>query len=86
MMPATFFQAVDKLNNKYRHYILISLALVFTACSKKAAEDEAAISATADVDPVLSALQQGLALIDREGIEAHLKYLADDAHDRDAGI
>jgi hypothetical protein len=79
MMPATFFQAVDKLNNKYRHYILISLALVFTACSKKAAEDEAAISATADVDPVLSALQQGLALIDREGIEAHLKYLADDA-------
>ena len=38
-------------------------------------------AADSDVQPadVISGLDQGLALINRDGIEAHLKYLADDA-------
>lgn len=66
------------MNNAYRHYVLLLLASVLAACTQDA-EEEGAESATVVAEPMLSALQQGLALIDRDGIEAHLKYLADDA-------
>jgi hypothetical protein len=49
--------------------------LVLSACSKEVPEE----ASTESVAPVLSSLEQGLALIDRDRIEAHLKYLADDA-------
>ena len=63
------------MNNNPRPYILILLALVLTACAKKPPEDIAAVAAESS----LSSLEQGLSLIERDGIEAHLKYLADDA-------
>ena len=64
-----------QLNNNPRPYILILLALVLTACAKKPPEDIAAVAAESS----LSSLEQGLSLIERDGIEAHLKYLAGDA-------
>ena len=64
-----------QLNNNPRPYILILLALVLTACAKKPPEDIAVVAAESS----LSSLEQGLSLIERDGIEAHLKYLADDA-------
>lgn len=78
-MPAIFFNKVARLNNKYKPYILIFLVFVLSSCSKEAAENVGAESATSESEAALSALEQGLALIDRDGIEAHLKYLADDA-------
>ncbi len=79
MMLANFSQAVAKLNNKYRHYVLLLLASVLAACSQEATEEEVLESATVAAEPAPGSLEQGLALIDRDGIEAHLKYLADDA-------
>ena len=79
MMPANFSQAVAKLNNKYRHYVLLLLASVLAACSQEATEEEVLESATVAAEPAPGSLEQGLALIDRDGIEAHLMYLADDA-------
>ncbi len=79
MMPANFSQAVAKLNNKYRHYVLLLLASVLAACSQEATEEEVLESATVAAEPAPSSLEQGLAVIDRDGIEAHLMYLADDA-------
>ena len=70
---------VAELDNKYRLYILIFLTFVLSACSKDAAEDSSAQSAPEIAQLPLSALEQGLAMIDRDGIEAHLRYLADDA-------
>ncbi|MDX1403446.1 MAG: M28 family metallopeptidase [Woeseiaceae bacterium] len=52
----------------------IAVCLI-AACSGEAPEQTAAIAPEA----TLSTLEQGLALIDRDGIEAHLIYLADDA-------
>ena len=68
-----------KLNNNLRTYILVLLVFVLAACSKEAAQEESVGSAAVDSEPVQSPLEQGLALIDRDGIETHLKYLADDA-------
>lgn len=79
MMPANFSQAVAKLNNKYRHYVLLLLASVLAACSQEATEEEVLESATVAAELAPSSLEQGLAVIDRDGIEAHLMYLADDA-------
>jgi hypothetical protein len=59
----------------YRLYILILLALALSACSKEAPEEASAESAA----PALGSLEQGLATINRDGIESHLKFLADDA-------
>ena len=78
MMPA-LFQAVAQLNNNLRPYILILLALVLTACAKKAPEEARADIAVVAAESSLNSLEQGLSLIERDGIEAHLKYLADDA-------
>ncbi len=55
------------VKNNLRHYALILLALVLAACAKETPEEV-----------MLSSLEQGLTLINRDGIEAHLKYLADD--------
>ena len=79
MMPANFSQAVAKLNIKYRHYDLLLLPFVLAACSQEATEEEVLESATVAAEPAPSSLEQGLALIERHGIEAHLMYLADDA-------
>lgn len=70
---------VAQLNNHLRPYILILLALVLTACAKKAPEEARADIAVVAAESSLSSLEQGLAMIERDGIEAHLKYLADDA-------
>ncbi len=67
------------MNNNLRPYILILLALVLTACAKKAPEEARADIAVVAAESSLSSLEQGLSLIERDGIEAHLKYLADDA-------
>ncbi len=67
------------MTDKNRSSSLIFLALVLSACSKEAAEDTTVQSVPVDSEPALSALEQGLALINRDGIEAHLRYLADDA-------
>ncbi len=67
------------MNNNLRLYILILLALVLTACAKKAPEEARADIAVVAAESSLSSLEQGLSLIERDGIEAHLKYLADDA-------
>jgi hypothetical protein len=64
------------MNNKYRLSVLILLVTVLSACSREAPEQAGAEPEPA---PVLSALEQGLSLIDRNGIEAHLQFLADDA-------
>lgn len=79
MMPAKFLKAVAKLNNKYGLCVVIFFTFVLSACSRETAEEEGVESATAAAEPMFSSLEQGLALIDRDGIEAHLKYLADDA-------
>ncbi|MHC4355371.1 MAG: hypothetical protein ACYS0H_21950, partial [Planctomycetota bacterium] len=63
------------MNNKNCAFVLIFLACAFSACSKQGPDDTGAGNAT----PALSSLEQSLALIDREKIEAHLKFLADDA-------
>ncbi len=68
-----------KLNNKYRQYVLLLLPSVLAACSQEATEEEVLESATVAAEPAPSSLEQGLALIERHGIEAHLMYLADDA-------
>ncbi len=68
-----------KLNNDLRRYVLILLAFFLAACSKEAPEQASADTAGVEADAMLSSLEQGLAAIDRNGIEAHLKYLADDA-------
>jgi len=70
---------VAKLNNNLRRYILIFLTLVLAACTKEATEEASPDTAGVEAEAMLSSLEQGLALIDRDGIEAHLKYLADDA-------
>ena len=70
---------VAQLNNHLRPYILILLALVLTACAKEAPEEARADIAVVAAESSLSSLEQGLAMIERDGIEAHLKYLADDA-------
>jgi hypothetical protein len=79
MMPATFLWRWPKLNNILRRYVLIFLAFVLTACAKEAPEEASADTAVVEAESMLSTLEQGLAVIDRDGIEAHLKYLADDA-------
>jgi len=70
---------VAKLSNKFRHYALILPAFVLAACAKEAPEEANANTAGVAAEAMLSSLEQGLAVIDRDGIEAHLKYLADDA-------
>ncbi len=64
------------MNNKKRLHVLILLVTVLGGCSREAPERAGPEEEAA---PVLSSLEQGLALIAREGIEAHLKFLADDA-------
>ena len=71
--------AVTELTNKYRPCFLIIVARVLAACSKETAEDTGVQSVSENAQLPLSALEQGLALINRDGIEAHLRYLADDA-------
>jgi hypothetical protein len=66
----------DNMNNKIRLTVLLLLLTVLSACSRQAPEQA---GAEAEPAPGLSSLEQGLALIDREGIEAHLTFLADDA-------
>jgi len=70
---------VAKLNNNLRCYVLIFLTLVLAACAKEAPEEASPDTAGVEAEAMLSSLEQGLALIDRDGIEAHLKYRADDA-------
>ena len=64
---------------QYRIIVSVALALMIVACGQD--KQEGTSAADSDVQPVdaTSGLDQGLALIDRDGIEAHLKYLADDA-------
>ena len=66
---------MTELNNRYRPYVLAFLSSLLFACSKEAPNEVSAGVAT----PELSSLEQGLALINRDGIEAHLMFLADDA-------
>ncbi len=71
------------MNNNFRPYILILIAFALAACAKEAPEEApeeaSADTAAAEPESMLGSLEQGLALIGRDGIEAHLKYLADDA-------
>ena len=67
------------MSNKFRHYALILLVFVLTACAKEAPDETGADTSGVKAEPMLSSLEQGLALIERDGIEAHLEYLADDA-------
>ena len=64
-----------EVNNKFRVFFLISLAIALAAYEKEAPQET---SAGSD-EPTLSPLEQGLAQIGRDGIESHLKFLADDA-------
>jgi len=64
------------MKNKNRLYWLAFLAFAMAGCSQEAAEESNVQSTT---ERPLSTLEQGLALIERDGIEAHLLYLADDA-------
>lgn len=68
-----------KVNIRYRYIVSIALALVIVACGQD--EQDATTAADGNEQPAdaTSSLDQGLAVIDRDGIEAHLKYLADDA-------
>ncbi len=68
---------VTTLNNKNRFLLLFILAFALPACSNKTPEDAAVISS--DAESRRGSLEQGLAVIGRERIEAHLRYLADDA-------
>jgi hypothetical protein len=63
------------VNNKYRSYFLILFTFALAACSKEAPQETSAESVT----PALNSLEQGLATINRDGIESHLLFLADDA-------
>ena len=67
------------MNRKFRLNTLILLAVVIGACSQEATEDEHANSAIEVEEAEPGSLEQGLAVINRDGIEAHLRYLADDA-------
>lgn len=78
MMPS-LFSVVAKLSTYLRQYVLILLAFMLAACAKEAPEAASADAAVDEAEAALSPLEQGLTLIDRDGIEAHLKYLADDA-------
>ena len=67
------------MNSKFQLNVLIILAAVIGACSQDATDEERTDGAVAVEEAVLSSLEQGLAVINRDGIEAHLKFLADDA-------
>ncbi len=68
---------VTTLINKNRLFLLIILAVTVPGCSQKTPEDVGVIGTEAE--PRLSSLEHGLTVISRERIEAHLRYLADDA-------
>ena len=74
-MPATFLQWGAVVKNKYRACVLTILASVLVACSNEAPEEVSPVSPAHGP----GSLEQGLATINRGGIEAHLEYLADDA-------
>ncbi len=68
-----------KVSIHYRTIVSVALVLMIVACGQD--KQDGTSAADSDVQPadVISGLDQGLALINRDGIEAHLKYLADDA-------
>lgn len=69
------------MNREYRLNVLIILvaAAGIAACSQEAVEEEQADSTAVVEETEPGSLEYGLALINRDGIEAHLQYLADDA-------
>ena len=64
---------------EYRHVVSIALALVIVACGQDKQDETIAAGGNEQPADAINGLEQGLATIDRDGIEAHLKYLADDA-------
>ena len=64
---------------KFRIVVSVALALGLVACGQDKQDETSAVDSKVQTAEAISGLDQGLALIDRDGIEAHLKYLADDA-------
>jgi len=64
---------------KHRQFVSIALALLIVSCSPDKQEETTAAGDNLQSVDAVSGLEQGLALINRDGIEAHLKFLADDA-------
>jgi hypothetical protein len=62
-----------------QYLTLIALTVVLCAACEKPAPDPQAGEVTATEVEAMSALDHGLTLIDQNGIEQHLRYLADDA-------
>jgi hypothetical protein len=66
------------MTNKIKYIAVISFCMLLVACSRDAEpEVDAPVAATGDNAAV--ALDEGLSTVNREGIEAHLRFLADDA-------
>ena len=59
--------------------MVILFATVATGCSQEAEPEAAAPAAEEGASDMQSSLDQGLAVLNRDAIEAHLKFLADDA-------
>ncbi|MEM7501633.1 MAG: M28 family metallopeptidase [Pseudomonadota bacterium] len=57
--------------------VTVLVALTMSACAKEEASESLPVEPTAA--PVGAPIDQGLAVINRDRIEAHLRYLADDA-------
>jgi len=64
---------------KFRIVVSVALALGLVACGQDKQDETSAADGKVQSAEAISGLDQGLALINRDGIEAHLKYLADDA-------
>jgi len=64
---------------RYGNIVLIAFALLIVACGQDNPDGATAAGGEVQNENAISGLEQGLAVIDRDGIEAHLKYLADDA-------
>ena len=58
--------------------VTVLVALNLGACAKEEASDES-VAANPTAAPMVAPIDQGLAVINRDRIEAHLRYLADDA-------
>jgi len=67
------------MSYKIKYLMVILFATVAAGCSQEAEPEAVAPAAEEGASDMQSSLDQGLAVLNRDAIEAHLKFLADDA-------
>ena len=70
---------VEKMKSRISHCLTLSLVAILAACSQDTTIEQDAAEKGDSSTEVTDILATGLALVGREGIEGHLRYLADDA-------